>query len=58
MPETGDVAPLRMLVAVRAIAPVAGMPPKSGTTRLASPLGDQLDVRLVPVAAHVVGDDG
>ena len=37
IPATGDVAPRRMLVAVRAIAPVAGMPPKSGTTRLARP---------------------
>ncbi len=37
MPDTGDTAPARMFVAVRAIAPVAGRPPKSGDTMLATP---------------------
>ncbi len=33
----GERAPLRTLVAVRAIAPVAAMPPKKGATRLPRP---------------------
>ncbi len=33
----GERAPERMLVAVRAIAPVAGMPPRNGVTTLAMP---------------------
>jgi hypothetical protein len=33
----GDRAPLRTLVAVRASAPVAAMPPNSGAARLARP---------------------
>ena len=37
MPETGEVAPERMFVAVRAIAPVTGMPPNKGTARFATP---------------------
>ena len=37
MPATGVFAPERTLVAVLAIAPVAGMPPKSGVTMLAMP---------------------
>jgi hypothetical protein len=37
MPATGVRPPLLMLVAVRASAPVAGMPPKNGTTMLAMP---------------------
>ena len=37
IPATGVFAPQRMLVAVRAMAPVAGMPPKSGDARLAMP---------------------
>ena len=37
MPATGEVAPERMLVTVRAMVPVAGMPPKKGTTKLATP---------------------
>src|SRR5205085_9969265 len=37
IPATGEVAPERILVAVRAIAPVAGMPPKKGTKRFARP---------------------
>ncbi len=37
MPATGEVAPERMLVTVRAMVPVAGMPPKYGTTKLAMP---------------------
>src|ERR1051325_325311 len=37
MPATGVRAPDRMLVAVRAIAPVAGRPPTNGETRFATP---------------------
>ena len=37
MPATGVRAPARTLVAVRAIAPVAGRPPNSGETMLATP---------------------
>ena len=37
MPATGLVAPLLMLVTVRAIVPVAGMPPKNGATKFATP---------------------
>ena len=37
IPETGVRAPDLMLVAVRAIAPVAGIPPTNGTARLATP---------------------
>jgi hypothetical protein len=37
MPATGVRAPERMLVAVRAIAPVAGSPPNSGETMFAIP---------------------
>ena len=37
MPATGVRAPERILVAVRAIAPVAGIPPKSGEAILAIP---------------------
>ena len=37
MPATGDCAPARILVAVRAIAPVAGNPPNIGDAMLATP---------------------
>ncbi len=37
MPATGLVAPERTLVTVRAMVPVAGMPPKAGATMLATP---------------------
>src|SRR5438094_986682 len=37
IPATGERAPLRIFVAVRAIAPVAGMPPNSGLAILAMP---------------------
>ena len=37
MPEIGVVPPLLMLVTVRAMVPVAGMPPKNGVTKLATP---------------------
>ena len=37
MPATGVLPPLRTLVAVRAIAPVAGMPPKITEPMLATP---------------------
>ena len=37
IPATGVRPPTRTLVAVRAIAPVAGIPPNSGDARLAMP---------------------
>ena len=37
IPATGVRAPERMLVAVRAIAPVAGSPPNIGDAMLATP---------------------
>ena len=37
IPAIGVLAPERMFVAVRAMAPVAGMPPNSGVTMLAMP---------------------
>ena len=37
IPATGVFAPERKLVAVRAIAPVTGMPPTNGVTRFATP---------------------
>jgi hypothetical protein len=37
MPATGVFAPLRTFVAVRAITPVVGMPPKIPTTMFAMP---------------------
>ena len=37
MPAMGVWAPDRMLVAVRATAPVAGIPPNMGETTLAMP---------------------
>src|SRR5581483_10611265 len=37
MPATGVPAPERILVAVRAIAPVAGIPPSSGDAIFATP---------------------
>src|SRR6202171_1028498 len=37
MPATGDCAPERMLVAVRAMAPVAGNPPNMGEKMVAIP---------------------
>ncbi|MNV70669.1 hypothetical protein D3C71_1636480 [compost metagenome] len=36
-PDSGETAPLRMFVAVRAMAPVAGMPPNSGAATFAMP---------------------
>src|SRR5699024_6164248 len=37
IPEKGLTAPLLMFVAVRAIAPVAGIPPNSGVKKFANP---------------------
>ena len=37
IPAIGDCAPERMLVAVRAMAPVAGSPPNIGEKTLATP---------------------
>ena len=51
MPEKGVFAPDLMLVAVRAIAPVAGMPPKRTEPRLAVPwaISSVLDLWVRPV---------
>ncbi|MNG16707.1 hypothetical protein D3C84_1006450 [compost metagenome] len=51
MPESGDVAPFLILVAVRAIAPVAGIPPKRGVTMFAMPcpISSRLLLWRVPV---------
>ena len=57
IPATGVCAPERMLVAVRAIAPVAGSPPNSGDTMLATPCANSSTFGVVPVAAHAIGDD-
>ncbi len=46
IPETGVSAPERILVAVRAIAPVAGMPPKNGDARLATPCATSSTLEL------------
>ena len=46
-----------MFVAVRAMAPVAGMPPKSGDSDVRHALGDEFHVRPVFAAGHTVGDD-
>jgi hypothetical protein len=50
MPAMGVRAPERMLVAVRAIAPVAGSPPNNGETTLATPCAtsSQLERWRVP----------
>ena len=46
MPATGVSAPERMLVAVRAMAPVAGRPPTSGDTMLAMPCANSSTLEL------------
>ena len=57
-PASGLVAPLRMLVAVRATAPVAANPPNKRRQDVGGALPDQFLVRIVPRARHAVGDDG
>ena len=57
MPATGVRAPDRKLVAVRAMAPVTGMPPTSGDDEVGDALRQQFGVRVVPVAGHRVGHD-
>ena len=51
MPETGLRAPALTFVAVRAIAPVAGIPPNMGDTQLAIPWATSsiLDLWLPPI---------
>ena len=46
------------MVAVRAMAPVAGKPPNIGETDVGDSLADQFDVGIVAVVAHAVGDHG
>ena len=58
MPATGVRAPERMLVAVRAMAPVAGIPPKSGETMLAIPCATSSTLGLWRSPRHAIGDDG
>src|SRR3954447_196472 len=50
-PATGVLAPARMFVAVRAIAPVAGMPANKGEAKLARPCASSstLELCLVPL---------
>jgi len=45
------LCPDRTLVAVRANAPVAGMPPKNGDA-----LSHKLDIGIMLIAAHSIGD--
>ena len=49
MPATGVLAPDRILVAVRAMAPVAGSPPKSGDTMFATPCASSSTFELCRV---------
>ena len=56
--RSGERAPARMLVAVRASAPVAAIPPKNGRDDVADAEADELRVRVVLGAGHAVGDDG
>ena len=56
IPATGERAPERMLVAVRASAPVAGKPPNSGETMLATPCANSSVFGIVAIAAHAIGD--
>ena len=56
MPATGVRPPDLTLAAVRAMAPVAGMPPKQIDAMLPDALRAQLDVAAVPPADHAVGD--
>ena len=45
-------------MAVRAIAPVAAKPPKSGVSDVRDALADELLVGVVTRAGHAVGHDG
>jgi hypothetical protein len=56
MPAIGVRPPVLTLVVVRAMAPVAAKPPKSGAAMLARPLGDQFLVGVVAVIDLAVGD--
>ena len=51
MPATGVLAPERTLVAVRAMAPVAGRPPTSGDAMLARPCAKSSTLELWRVPA-------
>ncbi len=55
MPATGLLPPFLMLVTVRAMVPVAGMPPKKGTTNIGKALRQQFLIGIVFVAYHAVG---
>ena len=55
MPATGDRAPERMLVAVRASAPVAGKPAKQRRHDVGHALREELGVGIVAIAAHAIG---
>lgn len=54
----GVRAPVRIFAAVRAIAPVAGMPPAIGQRTFAIPLRHQLLVGIVARIGHAIGDHG
>ena len=47
MPATGECAPARTLVTVRAMVPVAGMPPKKGDDDVGDALRHQFLVGVV-----------
>ena len=51
MPAMGERAPARILVAVRAMAPVAGNAAEQGRDNVGNALRDELDVGVVAVAA-------
>ena len=55
MPATGVLAPDLMLVAVRAIAPVAT---EERRQHVRDALRRQFNVGIVPIPGHAVGDDG
>ncbi len=59
MPATGVRPPLVMLVIVRAMAPVTGMPPKNGTVILARPwpISSVLELVREPVIPSATVDD-
>ncbi len=58
MPARGVLPPLLILADVRAIAPVAGKPPKIGQTRFRDALGYEFRIAVMAVSREAVGDDG
>ena len=58
MPATGPRAPARILVAVRAMVPVTGMPPVIAGGDIADALRHQFAVGAMAPSRHAVGDHG